>query len=115
MVKKSIVLIFIFTTSIFSFLAYKPADVVIAGPLMTDQDLFLKDTAVNGLSWGCGADIPVGNQLCVNVAFTTTYQVQKSETMDYIGNNKPDDTDTVKTAPYRRNVMDFTVGVRYDF
>ena len=40
MVNKSIVFIFIITTSIFSFLAYKPADVVIAGPLMTDQDLF---------------------------------------------------------------------------
>ena len=40
MVNKSIVFIFIITTSIFSFLAFKPADVVIAGPLMTDQDLF---------------------------------------------------------------------------
>lgn len=60
----------------------------------------------------------MGSQLCVNVAFTTTYQVQKSEPMDYAGDPNLEsrfDDDDVKTAPYQRNVMDFTVGVRYDF
>jgi alpha-glucoside transport system substrate-binding protein len=46
MVNKSIVFIFIITTSIFSFLAYKPADVVIAGPLMTDQELFNEELKI---------------------------------------------------------------------
>ena len=82
-----------------------------------NDELFRKDMGVNGWSWGLGTDIPVGHQLSVNVAFSTTYQVQKQQAMNYAGDpdNKPAGADDVKTAPYRRNVMDFTIGVRYDF
>jgi opacity protein-like surface antigen len=89
----------------------------VAGPGHNIDLLYRKKMAVNGWSWGLGADIPVGNQLCVNVAFSTTYQVEKQQAMDYADdpNNKPANAADVKTAPYRRNVMDFTIGVRYDF
>ena len=82
-----------------------------------NDELFRKDMGVNGWSWGLGTDIPVGSQLSVNVAFSTTYQVQKQQVMEYAGDpdNQPANANKVKTAPYQRNVMDFTIGVRYDF
>ena len=46
MVNKSFVPIFILLTSLFSFLAYKPADVVIAGPQMTDLEYFEEELQI---------------------------------------------------------------------
>jgi hypothetical protein len=88
MVKKSIVLIFIFTTSIFSFLAYKPADVVIAGPLMTDQDLFLKELEV--LSEDTGLKIKY---------------IEMIDVEDYLINNNPNSGVDLALIPNPQGVV----------
>ena len=88
MVKKSIVLIFIFTTSIFSFLAYKPADVVIAGPLMTDQDLFLKELEI--LSEDTGLKIKY---------------IEMIDVEDYLINNNPNSGVDLALIPNPQGVV----------
>ncbi len=40
MVNKYFFIFFVFVTSVFSYFAYQPFDVVIAGPVITDQDYF---------------------------------------------------------------------------
>ena len=46
MVSKNFIILFIMVTITFSFFAYKPADVVIAGPQMTDLEYFLDELKI---------------------------------------------------------------------
>ena len=46
MVGKSFILIFILITITFSFFAYNPVDVVLAGPQMTDLEYFMDELKI---------------------------------------------------------------------
>ena len=93
----------------------------VAGPGYNFNALHRKDLAVNSFSWSLGTDIPVSNVLCVNIAFSTTYQNKSPKQMTYIGDPNLASYVTLytqhlgdlMTAPFRRNIMDFTVGIRY--
>lgn len=86
---------------------------VAAGGYVTGN--FKSSTYVTGLSWSLGADIPVGDALYINVNFATTHQNQKARQMAFAENTPVDASprNAVKSTPFKRNVSDFTVGVRY--